>query len=527
MCVPTARKYSIPIPGKEVNLIFGDAVDYMLTSSMGVLDIAADRKEEFLWNFYQMGRDAIEDTEEAFAYIIPTGQWDEGEAHNLVRILQIGGLECERATSEFVAGEQTYPAGSFIFYGAQSFRPYLTDLLEKQDYPDQQAYPGGPLTRPYDLAGWTLPMQMGVRVDRVDDPFEAETEPIGGDWDTSVKVVKSGGIFLLPCQSNAAYQAVNLAQRMNIKIGILQEEYTEGGQQFRPGDFILSGQDIREGLAELAELSGVTFTVQKTRRLLSQKPLEKIKLGLYKSWVANMDEGWTRWVLEQHAFDLDTLHDQDIREQDLSRYHAIIIPDQMPQRILNGHRTGTMPEQFCGGLGAAGTLKLNDFVENGGSLITFDRASDFAIDHLGLPIRNTVQNLSNQQFYIPGSLVRAKVETDSELTFGMPEEVAVSFSRSRAFEMFVPSRTKEGGKEDIADAEKPDVKAVVRYADQDVLMSGWALGEDRYLKNKAAMMEVKHGDGSVVLFAFRPQFRGQTRATYKLIFNAVLAAATK
>ena len=517
--------YPYPWQGGESH--FRDAIDYMLTASMGVLDIAADRKEDFLWNFYQMGKDAINDTTEAFAYVIPAAQWDEGEARNLVRILQRGGLEGHLATSNFVAGEEAYPAGSMIFYGAQSFRPFLIDLMEEQEYPDQYAYPGGPPTRPYDLAGWTLPMQMGVRVDRIDEAFEATVEPISNVWKVAVDEVGPGGVFLLSCRNNAAYQAVNLAQRMNIKVGILQEKVVEGGQEFSPGDFIFSGSDVRTKLKELAELIGVTFSTQKTRRALQKKNLSRVKLGLYKSWMANMDEGWTRWVLEQHAFDLDTLHDDDIRTRDLSQYQAIILPDQSPQRILNGHRAGTMPKQFCGGIGPAGTLKLNDYIEKGGSLITFDRASDFAIDHFGLPVRNTVQNLTSKQFYIPGSLIRAKVDTNSDLTYGLPQELAVSFSRSRAFQVMVPSRSGEGGEEDTKEAEKPAVKTMVRYAGKDLLMSGWALGEEKYLKNKAAMMEVKRGEGSIVLFAFRPQFRGQTRATYKLIFNAIFAAATE
>ena len=517
--------YPYPWEGGESH--FREAVDYMLTASIAVLDIAADRKEEFLWNFYQMGRDAIESAEAAFAYIIPAEQWDSGEAYNLVRILRQGGLDCRQAVSGFTAGGESYSKGSFLFYGAQSFRPFLIDLLEKQAYPDQQAYPGGPLVRPYDLAGWTLPLQMGVRVDRVDESFEAVTEAVEGALKMPAGRLETGGVFLLSCRSNAAYQAVNLAQRMNVKVGILQENYTEDDRDFGPGDFVFSGDGIRDPLLDIAGLNGVEFTAQRSRRMLKQSPLERIKVGLYKSWVANMDEGWTRWVLEQHAFDLDTLHDADLHNDDLSTYHAIIIPDQSPQRILNGHRPGTMPKRFCGGIGAAGTLKLKEFVESGGTLVTFDRASDFAIDQFGLPVRNAVKNLSGQQFYIPGSLIRARVKTGTKLTYGVPEEVAVSFSRSRAFEVFVPSRTREGGKENIADADKPAVQEVVRYADEDILLSGWALGEERHLKDRAAMMEVKHGDGKVVLFAFRPQFRGQTRATYKLIFNAILAAASE
>ena len=142
--------YPYPWEGGESH--FRDAVDYMLTASMGILEIAADRKEQFLRNIYLMGRDAIENKEEAFAYVLPAKQWDKGEARNLVEILQRGGLEAHRATSDFTIGDKKYSKGSTIFYGAQSFRPFLVDLMEKQEYPNQYLYPGGPPKPPYDLA---------------------------------------------------------------------------------------------------------------------------------------------------------------------------------------------------------------------------------------------------------------------------------------------------------------------------------------------------------------------------------------
>ncbi len=515
----TAIFYPYPWEGGASH--FRDAVDYMLTSSVAILDIAADRKEEFLWNIYQMGRDAIEMEGAVFAYVFPTEQWDRGEAQNLVNILMQGGLEAQIATASFTVGDKSYRAGSIIFYGAQPFRPFLIDLLEKQAYPDQYAYPGGPPVPPYDLAGWTLPLQMGVTVDRIDHAFEAETKTLE-EFESQPTTLAPGSIYLLSARSNAAYRAVNLSQQDGLQVGILQQAVEQGGYSFQKGDFVVQGEQSTSKLMKVVAETGVELLPQQTRQLLPQKELRPIKVGMYKSWMPNMDEGWTRWVLEQHSFDLDTLHDKDIRSIDLGQYSAIILPDQSPQRILNGHRPGTMPEEFCGGLGLEGAVALKEYVRRGGTLITFDEASDFAIDHLGLPIRNVVQSLSNKQFFIPGSLIRASVIGDSPLTYGMQKEIAASFSRSRAFEVFTPSRTREGGKEEVKEAKKPAADVIVKYAEKDLLMSGWAMGEERYLKNKAAMIDISHGKGKVILFGFRPQFRGQTRGTYKLIFNSII-----
>ena len=230
-------------------------------------------------------------------------------------------------------------------------------------------------------------------------------------------------------------------------------------------------------------------------------------------------------MLREHAFDLDTLQDADIRRGELDKYAAIILPSQRPNSILHGHDVSRMPKEYTGGIGLDGTKMLQEYVKKGGTLITFDRASDFAIDQFGLPIVNVTKNLSDKQFFIPGSLIRANVDTKKSLAYGMQAEVAASFSRSRAFKIYEPSYTGEGGKEAIERAPKPNAEIIVKFADKDLLMSGWAQGEDKYLKGKAAMIDVVHGEGNVVLFSFRPQFRGQPRGTYKLIFNAVFEAA--
>ena len=513
--------YPYPWEGGESH--FRDAVDYMLTSSMAILDLAADRKDHFLYNIYAMGRSAIEDKEGPFAYIIPQEQWDRYETNNLVEILLYGGLEGHIAEEDFRAGSTQFKAGDVIFYGAQAFKPFLVDLLEEQDYPDQFQYPGGPPVPPYDLAGWTLPYQMGVNVVRLDTSFEVTTQPIKGKVKLFGGAIKEEGKwgYSLSNQSNAAYKAVNLAHKAGLKVEIAMESTSS----ITAGNFIFSGENVHNILKEMADTPGLSFEGLKEKPALKTKEIAPIKLGIYKSWVANMDEGWSRWVFEQHGFDLDTLHDADIQSQNLAQYHAIVIPDQSSSRILHGHRKGSMPDMFCGGMGLEGTKVLAEYTRNGGTLITFDRASDFAIDHFGLPIRNTTKGLSDKTFFIPGSLIRARVDTQQPLAFGMQEEIAVSFSRSRAFEIIKQSKRGEGGEEDIEDAPKPKVDVIVEYANQDLLMSGWANGENRYLRNKAAMLDVAYEKGNIVLFGFRPQFRGQPRGTYKLIFNAIHQAA--
>ncbi len=524
--VPTnGTKIFYPYPWKGGESHFRDAMDYTLTASMAVLDLAADRKEEYLYNIYSMGRDAIEASllENFYAYVIPADQHDYNEATNLVNVLRQGGVEVHLATRDFTAEGKNYKAGSYIAYGAQAFRPYLVDLMEKQEYPDKRVYPGGPPVPPYDLAGWTLPMQMGLKVDRIKTEFKVKTEEITARAALNAGKASKGSYgYSLSAKTNHSYKAVNQLLAQGIKVHRLS---TSVGN-LSAGDFIVEGNP--DTINEMANTLGIDFSGLNAEPSVEKSEMVKPKVGLYKSWVANMDEGWTRWLLTEYNFDWDTLHDNDVRNRDLNQYTAIVIPDQNPERILNGHRTGSMPDQYTDGLGLAGTLKLQKYVKVGGTLIAFDKASDLFIDQFGLPIKNVTKGLSDQKFFIPGSLIRTTVMVDHPLAYGMQSEVAASFNRSRAFSTIVKSNKGEDGTEyTVAAGPKPDVEVVVTYAKNDLLMSGWALNEKKYIGGKAAMVSVDHGNGKVILFAFRPQFRGQPRATYKLVFNSIYSNSMK
>jgi len=517
-----------PYPWKGGESHFRDAVNYMINASMGLLNLAADRREQYLYNIYLMGRDAIEagNPENSFAYIIPRNQWDEGEAVNLLNILMLGGVEVHQASSGFEVSGHSFQQGDFIVYGAQAFRPFLTDLLEKQTYPQQYRNPDGPPVTPYDLTGWTLPMQMAVDVQRIDTIFKVATLQLTGKFvrDDGKFPENPGYGYVLSNRENLSALAVNRVLKHGGSVSIA----LDSAENVLPGYFIIESQDeITRVLEIISRETGLQFMGLNTRPSVSTRPLSKIKVGLYKSWRANMDEGWTRWMLEQFEFDLDTLHNIDIQSADLSVYHAVIIPSQNAEQILHGYADGFMPSKFTGGVELHGALALEKYVKSGGVLIGFDAASDFLIQQFGLPVKNAVAGTSSSQFFIPGSLVRINIDTTHPLGWGMKDEAAATFLRSRAFNRVIKQRKGEGGIENIEPVPEPDIDIIAKYAEKDILMSGWAKGQNTYLKNKGAVMDVKWGDGHVILFGFRPQFRGQPRGTYKLIFNAIYLGASK
>ena len=230
------------------------------------------------------------------------------------------------------------------------------------------------------------------------------------------------------------------------------------------------------------------------------------RVAIYRSWQAPMPEGWTRWVLDRYGFEWENVWDADVRSGDLSRFDVILLPSQGAGGLASGNEPGSMPEQYTGGLGEEGAAALRAFVEAGGWLVAFDRAVDYAIETFGLPFRNRTRGLSSRDFFIPGSVIRLDVDPSHPLGYGMDEEAMALFSRSQVLE-----RTGGGG----GAGGGGRISTPVCYADPDFLVSGWTLGGDEVLAGYPAAAQVGVGQGQVVLFAFRPHFRGQPRNTFK------------
>jgi hypothetical protein len=260
------------------------------------------------------------------------------------------------------------------------------------------------------------------------------------------------------------------------------------------------------------------------------------KIALYRSSVPNMDEGWTRWVLGR-CIKYESLGDRQVRAGNLSKtFQWIIIPDQTPRTILNGYRAGVMPPEFTGGLGTEGVQALQEFVEEGGTLVFLNRASDFAIEHFQLPLRNVTAGLPRNEFYVPGSIMRIELDTSHPIAEGMPRESIAWAEESPVFEVLDQPTSNDAVKNTAVSTSEsqtlsahesgkaaltPRVKVIAWYSkDKDPLLSGWLLGGDR-VKGKAALVEVAMGKGRMILFGFRPQYRAQSLATYPLFFNAI------
>jgi hypothetical protein len=488
-----------------------DAVKYMEVSSMAVLDTAAKYRETLQYNRYQAGRDTIRQhqTQAPYAYILPGVQDDAPEAGLLAQKMIDQGLEVHRATRTLRANGKDYPAGSWVILLDQPFAGLARELFDVQRYPDAVMDGSGkPVDLPYDVTGWTLPMQMGVMVD-------VASEPVSAAQRSSLQLLKKvelppgeikgkGSYYVLSHQTNASLHALNDALAAGATAAIATESVqTAAGTE--TGAIVIGGigQDAMLSVAREHSLQVKAVSTPPKGTAVSAA-----RIGLYRPWKPSIDEGWTRWLLEQYDFPYTSLHNEDIRKGGLNaQFDVIVFAQQSKNGILNGNRGAWVRPEYRGGLGEEGSRAIEQFVRSGGTVVTLDEAADFAIDALGLPVRNTLRDVPRERFYCPGAILEIFVDNEHPLGYGIPSRTSAYFLNSPAFELTAPFTTSTA-------------RAVAKYPATNALQSGW-IGGPEYLFDRVAVAEVAYGKGRVVLLGFRAQFRAQPQATFKLLFNAL------
>ncbi len=493
-----------------------------------------------------------------YAYVIPREQRDRNTAAILVEKLLTDGIEVHQATQKFTANGSTFKEGDWVVLMDQPFAALVKELFDVQHYPDLRApapltatagaaaggaggggrggrggqaaatpapaaapaAAGGGGGRggrggggaaaggaapaaggaglaqlPYDVTGWTLPIQMGVETVAVAEPVSAQTRgmlhaiekvaPIPG------KVEGAGPVFSFSHNTNASLHAVN---------DILA---AGGAVSFGKGESVIYASGAT---ASLLQKDGVDAASVKEIPAAAVK-VKKPRIALYEPWGGNIDSGWTRWLLEQYGFTFQVLHNADLQDGHLGeKFDSIVLAEMATRQIMDGMAPGSEPGQYAGGIGEAGAQGLRDFVTQGGTLVTLGNATLFAVDQFNLALTNVVQGVAQNEFFCSGALLRTEVkEANHPVMAGLPASPAVMFERNPVFE------TKQGFRG----------RVLASYVkDRNPLLSGFLLGADR-IQGKAAAIDADYGKGHVILLAFRPQWRGQSHGTYKFFFNAL------
>jgi hypothetical protein len=491
-----------------------DIVDYDEIATFGLLQTAASLRLELLDGLYAVGKRQIElgKKGDPYAIVVPRDQADRPTVVKMLQTLALGGVEVHQAQTAFSADDVNYPAGTYVILLAQPFRPYAKDMLEAQVYPKISPAPGQPARPPYDVAGWSLGMQMGVSTIFVARPFDANLRKLDSVDLPAGQVTGQGSVFLLSHEPNNSLVAVNRLLKGGYQVSWTTAAANVGGKNWPAGTIIVrGGKDLAATMAGLAKSLGIEAVAAEAPANLAAMRIRSPRTALYQPWGGNMDEGWTRWLLEQNEFPFVTVHPEDLRNGNPSdNFDAIIFPDMGSQQIIAGQTGANVPEQYRGGIEESGLKELQAFLEGGGSVITLGRSSNLLIDKFAAPFKDGLQGTKREEFFCPGSVLRVLVDNANPIGYGLKEDVDSYFANAMALEPVTSA--------------KLQANQVVRYPKDNILRSGWLTGES-FLANKIAVAEVKLGKGRMVLMPLKVQQRAQPYATFKLLFNAILTSA--
>ena len=474
---------------------------------------------------------------DARVYIIPPTQRDFLTATKFINILLETGVKVHRAKAEFMAGGKKYPPGSYVVQCAQAFRAHILDMFEPQDHPNDFPYPDAPPTAPYDLAGWTLAYQMGVQFDRILERVEGKFEELKGPVPPPLaRVLDIDGAvgFFLHIRTNDAFRAVNRLLSAGEEVRRLQEPFTAQGAVHPPGMFFITRKATTLPLLEkLAAELGTRFIGSPVAPQKEAKQLRPARIALWDRYGGSMPSGWTRWLLEQFEFPFTVVYPPELDRGNLrEKYDVILLVDGAIVGRGVGKLKGAgdqpppeenIPEEYRGRRGSITTKatvpQLRKFLEAGGTVLTIGSSTALGTQ-LGLPLTNhlTVKDdqgeertLGREKFYVPGSVLRARVDRSHPLAWGLGDEVDVMFSASPTFRL-------------PPEADAKGLRRVAWYDTKSPLRSGWAWGQE-HLEGGVAIVDAKVGKGRLALFGPEVLFRAQPHGTFKFVFNGIVQAA--
>jgi hypothetical protein len=503
-----------------------DIMDYELLVSDAALETVSKYRPELLRGVASMATHAVESADASEYWRIPIeDQRDPIAAGHLADLMREHGVEVR------ISGDKK----SYLIPSAQPYDRFVEEMMGVQRYPEVHPAPGSGILEPYDVAAWSLPLMMGVRAEKVRvtrAEQSAATKPEETNWLEWPSLTGVGKYYAIALKQNEVFDLANQMLKTERQVFISRKPNetpvlivvdppqaiplpanASEQQKISTGHPLLQASAGKRGL----RLHAIPDLPR------DAVPLKAARVGLYKSYVASIDEGWTRFLLEQYQFNVKNIENKEVKAGNLNAaYDVIIVPDSTREIIVEGRQsregyTEEFPPEYVGGVGKEGLRALRDFVDKGGTLITLARASEIVMgEEFNLPVRNTLagatergRGVQTADFNIPGSLLRVYVDTNHPVGYGMPTEIAAFYDGPIAFQTSAPT---------------PDVQrsVIAWYPDdaKDILISGYAHGAER-LERKAAVVSFTRGKGKIVMFGFRVQHRAQTEGTFQMLFNAI------
>ena len=521
-----------PWPGGKWSL--GDIVSYELSSMESILATASRHRAEILEFRNDLCRNEVVkgQTEAPYYFVLPKTQRDPGELKALVRLLERHGVEVDRLTEASVVGDHHFAAGDIVVRLSQPYRAFVKEVMESQRYPERHYTPGGELIKPYDITSWSLPLHMGVRSIQVEtrsEALEAALEPVGEE-DLSSEIILPEDVWAIgyPSTSNQSYKAVFAALEAGLTVGRFSHPFGS----LPSGSFLIqAGSASAKKLRRVVNQASITPEIFESEITVATMPVRLPRIGLVETYFHDMDAGWTRYLFDTYGIKYTVLHPADFDTTDLKKnFDVVVFPDASKDVLTKGkykrfdrYVSNDYPPEFRKPISKKARGMLTEFITGGGVVVSWGQSTGLFTDGLPmpkdgeesetleLPVRDVSERLDG--VLVPGAFLAVDLIEDHPLTWGMPAK-AGAFSRGTpVFATSIP----------VLDTDR---RVIGIYPERKLLLSGYIEGE-KQLQNRPSMVWVRAGKGQLVLFGFRPQFRGATPATFKLVFNSLLLPPMK
>lgn len=516
------KQVNFPDPWEGGWWRIGDIIDYEMIAAEALAEIVAKNRNSFLSNFLSSGIRSIKKGLQGpvYGYIIDNSQLNISSVVSFLKRMKEGGIRVYELKKDLTMDNRIFRSGSFYIPLAQPYGSFVKVMMSRQVYPEIKHMRDGPIIEPYDSSGWTLPIQMGVHYE------EALFRPDMNDlkeagvisYETKIPDV-DGAYYVLPAGNNRSVIAVNRLFKKKIKVF---RNLKKG--EMDSGDYVIKRSDLGKiSLNEILKGTGVVVAVIDKFESGSLTEIRSPRLAIYQSFLSSMDEGWTRWVLDEFKFKYMVIHNKDVQNKNFpGRFDTVIFPDMNRDTIVKGTYRGywgkyfeKMPPEYKGGIGKNGISNLKEFIKRGGTAIFLDSAYEIAKTDLNLPFENILEKTGRDKFYCPGSILRVNINTEDPIGWGMEEDNILFFSHSPAFRTSMPING------------NIQRRVVSRFGDKGPhLVSGYLKGA-KYLNRAVASMVFDYYKGNVIVFGGRIQHRAQTFATFKLLFNSIYYSGLK
>jgi hypothetical protein len=507
-----------------------DIIEYEIVSTMSILKTASLRGHEILKfrNDVCKRQVLFGKTKPPYYYILPQKQHDMSEFVNLVNLLKDHGVNVYQLSSALTLGDRNFQKGDVVVPLSQAYRPFIKEVMERQQYPERHYTPGGELIKPYDITSWSLPLHRGVKsIEITNNSIELEfsLKEIKEMFHLAKQTPKEYRAAIFNAQNNESFKAAFFALSSGVPVKRLAESIKLNNVSIPKGSFVVYHNPNLTQF--MNELNVPPLYIQETINLKTTD-VTMPKLALVETFFHDMDAGWTRFVMDSYNIPFTVLHPGDFEKSNLANdFDVIVFPNVDKSVLMEGkyksdgkYYITSYPPEYTKGIGKKGKEKLMTFLDKGGIIVSWGRSTGLFSGALEiklskkdkedfqLPFRDVSDGLKKAGLYCPGSFMKINLLEDHPLTLGMQKSIGVFFRGAPVFSTSVPNFDM-------------DRRIIGKFPEKDILLSGYCKQEEK-LGNKSAMIWLKKGKGQLVLFGFSPQFRASTNVGFKLLFNSIL-----